>query len=724
MKPKILFFLLFLIQMLTAYPAVALQGTISGQVIDADTRESLPGANIQIIGTLRGASADAGGRFTIDRIPPGVYSVRISMIGFRSQTKEKISVQPDRTVELTVALKQTPIEFDPIVVLAGKMQQRLDQAPVSLSVVTSAEIQRRNPMDLQEALEAAPGVHFIGSQINIRGSTGFTFGAGNKVLLLMDGVPVYASDTGEFNWDMLPPLDVEQIEVLKGAGSTLWGSSALGGVVNIITKDPSSTGKLMFSTSVGRYDEPAFGEWQWTDPDRLHYTRADISYSRRFKSLGLRLSAGRFVTTGYTELGDAQKTNLTGKVDYRFSGGIKLTTHVAYSHIDRGFFVQWLGQNDPYQVDPKNLDNNAKTHQISAYSKLAIPISARFAVNLRASFVRTLMGNQFGQGAGFNPAIGQGFEVQTDWIPVTGHTLTAGVQVQLDAGSTKYFGDHKGYFIGPYLQDEWKLGEQVRLTAGVRYDRYQLINGQKEDLFSPRLGVNWQPWSTTTFRASVGSGFRAATIVERFLELSVMNFKVIANPELKSESSWAYDLGFRQYITPNWNIDISLFDNEYWEMVEAHLDLIRGQIQFRNIPRATIRGLEATSNMSTEINWVGRNWVPALQLSLTAMQHEDRQWQEPLPYRPPVLGSVKASVKTGALQVEIDYRYASKIEAVKVYPINDRVAMKFLDGRISYYWRDYSVQLGVYNILQYNYAPMESNLMPMRHFTLGLKGEL
>jgi hypothetical protein len=139
MKPKILFFLLFLIQMLTASPAVALQGTIRGQVIDADTRESLPGANIQIIGTLRGASADAEGRFTIDRIPPGVYSVRISMIGFRSQTKEKISVQPDRTVELTVALKQTPIEFDPIVVLAGKMQQRLDQAPVSLSVVTSAE---------------------------------------------------------------------------------------------------------------------------------------------------------------------------------------------------------------------------------------------------------------------------------------------------------------------------------------------------------------------------------------------------------------------------------------------------------------------------------------------------------------------------------------------------------------------------------------------------------
>ncbi len=125
----------------------------------------------------------------------------------------------------------------------------------------------------------------------------------------------------------------------------------------------------------------------------------------------------------------------------------------------------------------------------------------------------------------------------------------------------------------------------MRLTAWVRYDRYQLINGQKEDLFQSRLGVNWQPWSTTTFRASVGSGFRAATIVERFLELSVMNFKVIANPELKSESSWAYDIGLPPIHHPELNIDISLFDNEYWEMVEAHLDLIAARSSSAIFPR-------------------------------------------------------------------------------------------------------------------------------------------
>lgn len=122
------------------------------------------------------------------------------------------------------------------------------------------------------------------------------------------------------------------------------------------------------------------------------------------------------------------------------------------------------------------------------------------------------------------------------------------------------------------MQDEWKLRENLRMTTGFRYDRYQLVGGLKEDLFSPRMGVNWQPWPTTSFRLSAGSGFRAATIIERYLELAIMNFKIIANPALKAESSWAYDFGFRQYINENWNVDISLFDNEYWELINHNME--------------------------------------------------------------------------------------------------------------------------------------------------------
>ncbi|MDZ7346820.1 MAG: TonB-dependent receptor plug domain-containing protein, partial [candidate division KSB1 bacterium] len=214
-------------------------GTISGRVTDAKTGLPLPGANVVVIGTIYGASTDADGRYVVQKLPPGIYSLRISMMGYRSMQATDVRVQINRETRIDAALEETYIEMDPVVVIAGKSKQRLDEANVSISVVTARDIERRNAVDIKEALETAPGVNFIGDQINIRGSTGYTFGAGNKVLLLLDGVPVYASDTGQFNWDMLPPLDIEQVEILKGAGSTLWGASALGGVVNIITKDPT-----------------------------------------------------------------------------------------------------------------------------------------------------------------------------------------------------------------------------------------------------------------------------------------------------------------------------------------------------------------------------------------------------------------------------------------------------------------------------------------------------
>ena len=697
---------------------------IKGKVIDYRTKTPLAGANIQILGTIYGASTDSDGNFQIHKLPPGKYSIQVSMIGYRIQVKKDVFVDYNKITEINFELHEVPISFDPIVVTAGKTKQRLDQVPVSLSVISAEDIQRRNPTDLIGALETTPGIHFVGNQINIRGSTGYAFGAGNKVLMLLDGVPIHASDTGEINWDALPPLDIEQIEVLKGAGSSLWGAAALGGVVNIITRLPSPDGKLLFSAMAGKYDQPYYRQWKWTNHNRLHYFRTDVSYSKKFDQFGMIISAGHFNSTGYTQLGDSKKYNFTSKLDYRFSNDIKWTGYAAYSYIDRGFFIQWKGQNDPYEVDEANLNNYARTNQLNLYTKLAVPLSARFGINFRASLVRTLMGNQFGEGDDFNPAFGQGLELQADWIPLLDHLVTFGVQYQHDTGSTKFFGDHRGYFIGPYIQDEWKLRENLRLTTGFRYDRYQLIDGAKEDLFSPRIGINWQPWSSTVLRASAGSGFRAATIVERFLELSVMNFNIKANPELKAEKSWAYDFGFRQYITPNWNIDISLFRNDYKNLIEPHLDLIRGQIQYRNVFNARIQGIEANTNLSQSIRLfsvpVKINW----QASLTAMDHKDLKWNEPLTYRPKYLATIKSSFQIHSAQLQIDYRYASRIDEVKIYPINDRVAMKFLDMRLSYDVWKLTLQISVNNMLQYNYAPMESNLMPMRTFVVSVRGEI
>ena len=203
-----------------------------------------------------------------------------------------------------------------------------------------------------------------------------------------------------------------------------------------------------------------------------------------------------------------------------------------------------------------------------------------------------------------------------------------------------------------------------------------------------------------------------------------MNFKIIANPELKAESSWAYELGCRQYFTENWNIDIAFFDNEYWDMIEAHLDLIRGQIQFRNIDRTRIQGVEAATNVSLPFRLFRMSIIPSVQASITAMDHEDLKYHEPLVYRPKTLTTVKTKVQIENVHFQVDFRFASEIEEVKIYPINDRVPMKFIDMRTSFEIGNFTLQAGINNLLNYNYSPMESNLMPMRTYTIGLKGEL
>ena len=119
-----------------------------------------------------------------------------------------------------------------------------------------------------------------------------------------------SSDLSLINWETLPLLDVDRIEVIKGAGSALYGSSAMGGVINIITRSPSKKGRLSFRTLAGFYDKPHYAEWRWTDKT-LHYQRIDIAYSKSFGSVGFRLAATRNQSTGYMENTDLSQWNVT-----------------------------------------------------------------------------------------------------------------------------------------------------------------------------------------------------------------------------------------------------------------------------------------------------------------------------------------------------------------------------------------------------------------------------
>ncbi|MDZ7725556.1 MAG: hypothetical protein U5R06_22720 [candidate division KSB1 bacterium] len=129
-------------------------------------------------------------------------------------------------------------------------------------------------------------------------------------------------------------------------------------------------------------------------------------------------------------------------------------------------------------------------------------------------------------------------------------------------------------------------------------------------------------------------------------------------------------------------------------------------------------------NWSNPFHWNNTRIAPGLVLTTTLMDHENLQWNEPLTYRPNQLFTAKANLHVGKVYTELLYRYASKIKEVKIYPINERVPMKFVDLQVSYDFGSITLQLGVNNVFNYNYASRESSMEPMRTFTAGLKGTL
>lgn len=700
------------------------RGGIQGTVTDAKTGKKLAGVNIQIVGTVLGASSDADGNFIIRRVPVGTYSLKATMIGYRAVQVTNVQVVPKDRANVVIQMEEAPINFDPLIVTADKSKKELDLTPNSVSVLSAPEIRDRQALRVDQVLEAVPGVHFVREQVNIRGSTGFTIGAANRTLLLLDEVPVMASDTGEFNWDLLPVLDIEQIEVVKGAGSALWGTAALGGVINIISKAPTERGKTLVRLMAGEYDRPRYEEWQWSKTPQ-QFGRVDVSHSRRVGPLGMRFSLGRHVSTGYTEVGDFRRFNATGRLNYYFRDGSSWTLYAAYNYNAGGIFVGWDDPQKPFQVKPANRNSRGEIKMANFYTKYNWILSPRAALRFRLSYLMTLMGNEFIKSADFNPGRGFGAEIQGHLLPIETAEFTYGAEFKWDTGSTKYFGDHQGYTIGLYAQAEWRLRNNLRFSPGVRYDRYQLIDGLAQSLLSPRVGINYKPFESTVLRASAGSGFRAATIAERYLDFETKSVIIEANPNLKAESSWSYDIGWRQYLTPNWFFEIGAFRNDFDNLIEVDLRQsqidfardIRVAVRFQNLLAARIQGLELTSS--------GHWWRGHLRLqaSTTLLKHEDLATGEPLTYRPRAIAYLNPSIHFHRWELHADYRYASRIEKVKLYQYDDRVPQKVWNFRFIYHVANIDLQLAVNNALDYYYTQIERTMGEIRNFTFGITGE-
>ena len=210
------------------------QGAVLKGLVTDDSGLPLPGVNVILSELQIGAATDLDGNYRISSIPAGAYQLVVSAIGYRRFTRQLTLTDGEVKTE-DVALNEIVLESTGVTVTASRREQRSSTAPVSLSIMTPRELESRNVYAIDEALRHIPGVQVKGNQVSIRGSTGYSYNVGSRVQFLLDGLPLLTPDSDGIPFEALPFDQIARIEVLKGPGSALYGSGALGGVINVIT---------------------------------------------------------------------------------------------------------------------------------------------------------------------------------------------------------------------------------------------------------------------------------------------------------------------------------------------------------------------------------------------------------------------------------------------------------------------------------------------------------
>ncbi|MEY3398100.1 MAG: hypothetical protein RL220_694, partial [Bacteroidota bacterium] len=234
--------------------ALAQNVAIEGVIYDKSTLEPLPGVVVSCAG--KNAATNPDGKFSIG-VPAGLQEFTFQLTGYKKLVQSfNIQSPGDQTFQLVAYMEEDKHEFNVVVVSAGKFEQSIGDVTVSMEVIQAPLIQNRNTVQISEMLQQTPGVSIVDDEPQIRAGSGYSFGAGSRVAVLMDDLPVLSGDAGKPSWGFLPVENVSQVEVIKGASSVLYGSSALSGVVNFRTSFPADTPLTRIIAYHGLYSAP------------------------------------------------------------------------------------------------------------------------------------------------------------------------------------------------------------------------------------------------------------------------------------------------------------------------------------------------------------------------------------------------------------------------------------------------------------------------------------
>ncbi len=723
-------------QVIIPFAAIAQEGrsatdqsdalTLYGFVKDKKTQEPIAGATIDALSgnkeSVRKQITKVSGEFRIKK--EGVAYIRITALGY----KDTVIRIPGGN-NLLIFLDQKPLLGEDITVTAQKHTTFTQDVPISISVVKSPEITERSPEALDYTLRYIPGVSVTESQVSIRGSSGYARSVGSRVLFLLDGMPYLSADNGDIKFDALPIMNIDRIEVVKGAGSALYGSSALGGVINVITRKPSDSLHGAINANVGMYDQVKYPEWQIPGLGRK-FASLEGGLTGTAGETGLLGSFAVRRNEGYRLGDDSYKSSGFAKITTPFSDHDRFETSVLVANENHGGFLFWKDLDHALTPSDSLGAVNGRIHSFKAriQSSLQSILSDHFILTSQASVHYTNFSTDPSLPGGLP---GPHSDATNYYLAFDGNSdifnsvyLTTGILGLYQTVNSDLYQTHHGLTLGAFAQAEYRLSPLI-FTFGLRADGVRYDDSSSLGSISPKFGVTFDAGEGLNFRASAGTGFRAPTIAEKYIDQYFSLIHVIPNPELTPEKSYSTEIG-GSYRTHNIFLDGAIFYSTFDNLIEAHFVSNNGTqaIQFGNLTKAEIFGHEEVIEF-----YPLSNDDLSLRLGYTYVFPQDRVTKQILNFRPRHLLQARAETKLGPLTISSDFRYISRYESVdsiliKEVPNGDaRVDAYILDARIAYtalglFALPVTFSFQIQNLLNYYYVEIAGNLAPIRNFTL------
>ena len=583
---------------------------ITGHVIDKSNGEHIPFAAIVIKGTTMGVSTDATGHFLLKNVPSGKHTIVASFLGYERE-EQKVTVTPDKTIEVKFELSPQALEMSEVVVTGSRNETNRRESSTVVNVLSSKTIETIASVSVGDVLNFQPGLRVEMSCLNCGAPELRINGLGGEYSqILLDSRPVFSSLAGVYGLEQFPVGMIERVEVIRGGSSALYGSSAIGGVINIITKEPvrnsftlsNNTG--IFGNGLTDINTSLNGSFVTDDYKAGVYLFAVANNRNAYDRDG----------DGFSDAPERRSETLGFRSYYKLTDYSRITAE--YHRIN-----EFRRGGDQFDKPPHDTDiTEQAAHSINGGSLKYEFFSKDFRHRLnlytsaqdieRESYYGTNKDpNAYGRTGDFTFVAGSQYTYSADKLLFMPSQITAGVEYSdntLNDRMPAYdrYIDQHAKCIGGYFQNEWK-NELFSFLLGGRIDKHNLMNGV---VFVPRVNARYSPVREIGLRTGYSSGYRAPQAYDEDLHIAAVGGEValiMIDPELRPEYSNSFNFSIDLYKNFSWVETNLLIDAFFTDIKDVFALIEKGVNSDNNIiferinaPGAVVKGVNLDLKLS------------------------------------------------------------------------------------------------------------------------------